>query len=96
MNFYILGLSVNYFNSSILATTATDGNIILWDLKSTENPIFQKKSYSPSDCTWIQQCHTLIYCCKCVKYVDNKSKIRYLCIISTTIIWQYIFMFYTL
>ncbi|VVC33262.1 Hypothetical protein CINCED_3A011483 [Cinara cedri] len=58
----ITGLSMNYFNSSILATTATDGSVLLWDLHMTENPIFQKKSYSPSDCTWLQQCYTLVYC----------------------------------
>lgn len=58
---------MNYFNSLILSTTATDGNVSLWDLKSTENPIFQKKSYSPSDCTWLQQCFTLVYCSKGVK-----------------------------
>lgn len=61
---------MNYFNSSILAITATDGNITLWDLNMTENPIFQKKSYSPSDCTWLQQCYTLVYSSKSVKY-DN-------------------------
>jgi len=61
---FCIGLSVNYLNSSILATTATDGNIILWDLKSTENPVFQKKSYYPSDCAWLQQCYTLVYCSK--------------------------------
>lgn len=58
---------MNYFNSFILSTTATDGNVTLWDLKSTENPIFQKKFYSPSDCTWLQQCYTLVYCSKGVK-----------------------------
>jgi len=65
--YYFSGLSMNYLNPSILATAATDGNIILWDLKSPENPIFQKKSYSPSDCNWLQQCYTLIYCSKGVK-----------------------------
>lgn len=64
---WITGLSTNYFNSSILATAMTDGNVSLWDLKSTENPVFQKKAYSPSDCDWLQQCYTLVYCSRGVK-----------------------------
>ncbi|KAE9535993.1 hypothetical protein AGLY_007894 [Aphis glycines] len=70
----ITGLSMNYFNTSILATSATDGNVTLWDLKSTENPIFQKKSYCPSDCTWLQQCYTLVYCSKVVNPVFSKVR----------------------
>ncbi|XP_025193705.1 uncharacterized protein LOC112593511 [Melanaphis sacchari] len=70
----ITGLSMNYFNTSILATSATDGNVTLWDLKSTENSIFQKKSYCPSDCTWLQQCYTLVYCSKVVNPVFSKVR----------------------
>ncbi|CAI6361614.1 unnamed protein product [Macrosiphum euphorbiae] len=70
----ITGLSMNYFNISILATSATDGNVTLWDLKSTENPIFQKKSHCPSDCTWLQQCYTLVYCSKVVNPVFSKVR----------------------
>jgi len=58
---------VNYFNSSILATTSVDGNVVLWDLKSTEYPIFQKKFFFPSDCAWLHQCHTLVFCTNSVK-----------------------------
>jgi len=67
MQIFFKGLSMNYFNTTILATSATDGNVTLWDLKSTENPIFLKKSHCPSDCTWLQQCYTLVYCSKVVK-----------------------------
>ncbi|XP_015366814.1 PREDICTED: uncharacterized protein LOC107163755 isoform X2 [Diuraphis noxia] len=70
----ITGLSMNYFNTTILATSATDGNVTLWDLKSTENPIFQKRSYCPSDCTWLQQCYTLVYCSKVVNPVFSKVR----------------------
>lgn len=70
----ITGLSMNYFNTTILATSATDGNVTLWDLKSTETPVFQKKSYCPSDCTWLQQCYTLVYCSKVVN--PGFSKVR--------------------
>ncbi|XP_060869788.1 uncharacterized protein LOC132944454 isoform X2 [Metopolophium dirhodum] len=70
----ITGLSMNYFNATILATSATDGNVTLWDLKSTENPIFQKKSHCPSDCTWLQQCYTLVYCSKVVNPVFSKVR----------------------
>lgn len=58
---------MNYLNPSILATTASDGNVSLWDIKSTEDPVFQKKFYSPSGCAWLQQCYTLAHISKGVK-----------------------------
>lgn len=67
MYLFFLGLSMNYFNTSILATTSTDGNVILWDLNSTKNPVFKRKCYCPSNCDWLQQCYVLLYCTKGVK-----------------------------
>ncbi|XP_050421092.1 uncharacterized protein LOC126833675 isoform X3 [Adelges cooleyi] len=70
----ITGLSMNYLNPTILATTTFDGKINLWDIKSTEDPIFDTKFYNCSDCTWLQQCYTLMLCSKSVNSLFSKVR----------------------
>ncbi|XP_050546484.1 uncharacterized protein LOC126908455 isoform X2 [Daktulosphaira vitifoliae] len=70
----ITGLSTNFLNTSILATTAFDGIVNLWDLQLTENPIFETKFYCLSDCSWLQQCYLLILSCKGVNSAFSKMR----------------------